>query len=118
MVIRISALLVSVVALLTPIQATAQETRPRSVLVLDQADMRGPFYYQVFSGFRSVVNADSQSRITLYTESLDLSGTCDGAWTSNSCIRRRCLGRFGYLQKLEGGHPPRRWRIERDRPGR
>src|SRR3984893_2132838 len=73
MVIRIIALLVSVVALLTPIQATAQETRPRSVLVLDQADMRGPFYYQVFSGLRSVVNADSQSRITLYTESLDLS---------------------------------------------
>jgi signal transduction histidine kinase len=73
MVIRISALLVSVVALLMPIQATAQETRPRSVLVLDQADMRGPFYYQVFSGFRSVVNADSQSRVTLYTESLDLS---------------------------------------------
>jgi signal transduction histidine kinase len=73
MVIRISALLVSVVALLMPIQTTAQETRPRSVLVLDQADMRGPFYYQVFSGFRSVVNADSQSRVTLYTESLDLS---------------------------------------------
>ena len=73
MVIRISALLVSVVALLTPIRATAQEARPRSVLVLDQADMRGPFYYQVFSGFRSVVNADSQSRVTLYTESLDLS---------------------------------------------
>jgi hypothetical protein len=73
MVIRISALLVSVVALLTPIRATAQEARPRSILVLDQADMRGPFYYQVFSGFRSVVNADRQSHVTLYSESLDLS---------------------------------------------
>src|SRR5438270_12388449 len=72
MVIRISALLVGV-ALLTPFQATAQATRSRSILVLDQADMRGPFYYQVFSGLRSVVNADSQSRVTLYTESLDLS---------------------------------------------
>ena len=73
MITRISALLVSVVALLTPIQVTAQETRSRSILVLDQADMRGPFYYQVFSGFRSVVNTDGKSHITLYTESLDLS---------------------------------------------
>jgi len=55
------------------LQATAQEVRPRSILVLDQSDMRGPFYYQVFSGLRSVVNADSRSHMTLYTESLDLS---------------------------------------------
>jgi signal transduction histidine kinase len=73
MIMRISAWLISVVTLLVPIHATAQEARSRSILVLDQADMRGPFYYQVFSGLRSVVNADSQSRITLYTESLDLS---------------------------------------------
>src|SRR5882672_2391826 len=72
MITRLSALLVSVVALLTPIQVIAQETRARSILVLDQSDMRGPFYYQVFSGLRSVVNADSQAHITLYTESLDL----------------------------------------------
>ena len=73
MIIRISALLINVVALLTPIQVTAQEMRSRSILVLDQADMRGPFYYQVFSGFRSVVNTDGKSHITLYSESLDLS---------------------------------------------
>jgi signal transduction histidine kinase len=73
MIMRISALLVSVVALLTPIQAMAQEAPPRSILVLDQSDMRGPFYYQVFSGLRSTVNADSRSHTTLYTESLDLS---------------------------------------------
>src|SRR4051794_10167572 len=73
MIMRISALLVSVIALLAPIEVTAQEMRSRSVLVLDQSDMRGPFYYQVFSGLRSVVNADSQSHITLYAESLDLS---------------------------------------------
>jgi hypothetical protein len=73
MITRLSALLVSVVALLTPIQVIAQETRSRSILVLDQSDMRGPFYYHVFSGLRSVVNAGGQSHITLYTESLDLS---------------------------------------------
>src|SRR6476646_9064923 len=69
---RISVLLVSVVALLVPAQVTAQEVRPRSILMLDQSDMRGPFYYQVFSGLRSAVNADSRSHITLYPESLDL----------------------------------------------
>jgi signal transduction histidine kinase len=73
MIMPIVALLLSVAALLTPIQVTAQETRSRSILVLDQADMRGPFYYQVFSGLRSIVNADSQSHVTLYSESLDLS---------------------------------------------
>jgi signal transduction histidine kinase len=73
MITRISALVFCVVALLTPVQVAAQEARPRSILVLDQSDMRGPFFYHVFSGLRSVVNADSQSHITLYTESLDLS---------------------------------------------
>jgi signal transduction histidine kinase len=69
---RISVLLVGVVALLVSAQVAAQEARPRSILMLDQSDMRGPFYYQVFSGLRSTVNADSGSRITLYPESLDL----------------------------------------------
>src|SRR6476620_4491603 len=72
MVAWISALLVGVAAFLTPLQVMAEERRSRSILVLDQSDMRGPFYYQVFSGLRSVVNADSQAHITLYTESLDL----------------------------------------------
>lgn len=43
------------------------------MLVLDQSDMRGPFYYQVISGLRSTVGADGRSQIMLYTESLDLS---------------------------------------------
>jgi signal transduction histidine kinase len=73
MIMHLSALFFSVAALLTPIQVTAQEARPRSILVLDQSDMRGPFYHQVFSGLRSAVTADRQSHITLYTESLDLS---------------------------------------------
>jgi hypothetical protein len=57
--------------LLAPIQVIAQEMRARSILVLDQSDMRGPFYYQVFSGLRSLVNADSRAHIPPYTESLD-----------------------------------------------
>ena len=73
MVAWISALLIGVAAFLTPLPVTAQEGRSRSILVLDQSDLRGPFYYAVFSGLRSVLSADNQSHITLYAESLDLS---------------------------------------------
>jgi signal transduction histidine kinase len=72
MVAWISALLIGVAAFLTPLQVAAEERRSRSILVLDQSDLRGPFYYSVFSGLRSVLSADDRSHITIYTESLDL----------------------------------------------
>src|SRR5262245_56400766 len=53
--------------------AFAQQPLPRSMLVLDQADVRGQFYYQIFSALRSTVNASSSSPVTIYVESLDLS---------------------------------------------
>ena len=65
-------MLIGVAAFLTPLQVTAEERRSRSILVLDQSDLRGPFYYSVFSGLRSVLSADDRSHITIYTESLDL----------------------------------------------
>jgi intracellular sulfur oxidation DsrE/DsrF family protein len=40
MVAWISALLIGVAAFLTPLQSTADERRPRSMLVLDQSDVR------------------------------------------------------------------------------
>jgi signal transduction histidine kinase len=46
---------------------------PRSILVLDQSEVRGPFFYQLFSGLREVVTRESRSNTTLYAESLDLS---------------------------------------------
>ena len=49
------------------------DLRPRSILVLDQSELRGPFYYQLFSGLREVVTKESRSHTTLYAESLDLS---------------------------------------------
>ena len=73
MIAWISALLIAVGLTLTPLQVAAQEARPRSILVLHQSDLRGPFYYEVFSGLRSVVNADERSHVTLYAENLDLS---------------------------------------------
>jgi signal transduction histidine kinase len=42
------------------------------MLVLSESDVRGPFYYEVFSALRSAVNARSQSPITIYVENLDL----------------------------------------------
>jgi len=73
MVIRIGGLVLCAAVLLAPVCSMAGELRPRSILVLDQSDLRGSFYYEVFSAIRSAVNADGRSHITLYTESLDLS---------------------------------------------
>jgi hypothetical protein len=50
--------LVGVVALFARVQLTAQEARPRLMLVLDWSDLLGRFDDQVFSGLHSVVNAD------------------------------------------------------------
>jgi signal transduction histidine kinase len=72
MSIRIRALIIWVVLLLAPAELSAADSRPRSILYLDQSDLRGPFYYQIFSAFRAEVSAD-RAPITLYAEDLDLS---------------------------------------------
>jgi signal transduction histidine kinase len=72
MIVRIAGLILCLTALLAPVCAVAAETRARSILVLDQSEARGPFYYQIFSGLRSVLTADAQSHTTLYSENLDL----------------------------------------------
>ena len=51
----------------------AAQQLSRSILVLDQSDVRGPFYYEVFSGLRSAANASSGVPVTIYAESLDFS---------------------------------------------
>jgi signal transduction histidine kinase len=51
----------------------AEESRPRTILFLDQSEMRGPFYYDIFSAFRTVLDQQSGLPVTLYTEKLDLS---------------------------------------------
>src|SRR6266850_2557702 len=55
-----------------PIALDAQPL-PRAMLVLDQSEVRGPFYHSIFSGLRSTVNARPGSPVTIYVESLDLS---------------------------------------------
>jgi signal transduction histidine kinase len=71
--IRISNLIFLLVATLVPACASAQEMRPRALLVLDQAESRGPFYDLIFSGLRDVVSNHTDSPVTLYGENLDLS---------------------------------------------
>jgi signal transduction histidine kinase len=73
MIVRITGLILCLTAFLVPVDLPAAEMRARSILVLDQSEARGPFYYQVFSGLRSAVAADTQSHTTLYAENLDLS---------------------------------------------
>ena len=53
--------------------SVAAEPISRSILVIDQSDVRGPFYYDVFSALRSTINADSKLPTTIHVESLDFS---------------------------------------------
>jgi len=48
---------ICLIAYLVPEVLQAQEARPRSMLVLDQSETRGPFYYDIFSALRSTVIA-------------------------------------------------------------
>jgi hypothetical protein len=60
--------------LLAPACLSAQEKRPHSILVLDRAETRGPFYDLIFSGLRHVVNGHADSRVTIYGENLNRFG--------------------------------------------
>jgi signal transduction histidine kinase len=68
--ISFKGLIAGLLVLLAPMSLSAQERRPQSVLVLDQSDLRGPFYYQLSSGLRTVLGANGS--ITIYSENLDL----------------------------------------------
>ena len=65
-------LIVGLFALLVPANLPAAETRSRSILVLDQSDMRGSFYHQIFSAFQAEVGSSPRSHLTVYAEDLDL----------------------------------------------
>ncbi|MFO1111115.1 MAG: sensor histidine kinase [Bradyrhizobium sp.] len=71
-IISLGWLIAGAIALLAPPDASAQEMRPHSILVLDQSD-GGPFYHQLSSGLRNIVGLHTDAHVTLYNESLDLS---------------------------------------------
>ncbi len=70
---RIRQVVIVLVGALAPACLAAPERLPQSILVIDQSDLRGPFYYQLFSELRSVVTSKARAHTTLYAESLDLS---------------------------------------------
>jgi signal transduction histidine kinase len=63
--------IVALAACLPPV-LTLADPLPRSMLVLDQSDVRGPFYYEIFSALRSTVNVSAAAPVTIYAESLNL----------------------------------------------
>ena len=70
MVVR--GLIIGLFVLLAPADLPAGEARPGSILVLDQSDMRGYFYHQVFAAFQKEVESHSPSHLAVYAEDLDL----------------------------------------------
>lgn len=81
--LRICGLIVGLIALLAPAGSSAEESRPKSILVLDQSDMRGVFYHQVFTALQSETASDPQSRVTIYAEDLDLEHFSGGEYEAN-----------------------------------
>jgi signal transduction histidine kinase len=71
--IRIRGLIICFFIAMLPAESAAESQPARAVLFLDQSELRGPFYYELFRAFRDRVAADSQSHVTIYTENLDLS---------------------------------------------
>jgi signal transduction histidine kinase len=60
------------ILLLVIVTPAAAQSIPRSILLFEQSDIRGPFYYEIFSAFRSRINSEKLPT-TIYTENLDLS---------------------------------------------
>ena len=60
-------------ACLAPGPSLAAEPLPRSILVLEQSDIRGPFYGAIFSGLQAEVNARAKSPVSTYIENAELS---------------------------------------------
>ncbi|WP_441238704.1 sensor histidine kinase [Bradyrhizobium sp. 930_D9_N1_4] len=51
----------------------ADGPRQRSILVLEEADFRSPFYSEIFAGIRASAKQSGKSQTVIYAESLDLS---------------------------------------------
>ena len=61
MIIRVGGLVVWLALLLAPVNIAAAESRPRSILLLHQSELSGPFYYQIFDALRAEVEAEPQT---------------------------------------------------------
>jgi signal transduction histidine kinase len=50
----------------------AEAPRPQAILVLEQSDVRGPFYAQIFASIRDSALGSGRADATIYAENLDL----------------------------------------------
>lgn len=109
--------LIFALLVLAPTHLSAQERRPFSVLVLDQSDLRGPFYYQLSAGLRGVLGGKAGARVTVYGENLDL--TRFGGATYTESLKRHLQEKYrdrpiGVIVAIGGGtlEHTLRWREE------
>jgi ABC-type uncharacterized transport system substrate-binding protein len=65
-------IIAGLIACLAPGMSMAAEQLPRSLLVLEQSDVTGPFYTAIVSGLRSTLNSSTAFPISIYVEDLDL----------------------------------------------
>lgn len=69
--------------MLVPAGSPAGEARPSSVLVLDQSDMRGNFYNQIFGALQNELGSEPRSHVVVYAEDLDLEHFSGGEYEAN-----------------------------------
>ena len=65
-------IIAALIACLASASLATESRRPRSLLVLDDSNVRSPFYYEVFSRLRTTVNASTGPPVNIYAESFDL----------------------------------------------
>ncbi|MBR1133648.1 sensor histidine kinase [Bradyrhizobium iriomotense] len=65
-------LIVCLLAILSRECIAADGPRQRSILVLEEADFRSPFYSEIFAGIRAAAKPNGKSHTVIYGESLDL----------------------------------------------
>jgi hypothetical protein len=65
-------IIISLMASLPASISLAGVPLPRSVLVLDQFELASPLGSAIFSGFRSTLNEETTTPLSIYVESLDL----------------------------------------------
>src|SRR5215475_15650341 len=110
-------LVACLLGLFVPVHTSAQEARTHSVLVLDQSDLRGPFYYQLWSGLRGQLDAHADARVTIYGENLGLSRFGGAAYEESlkrhltEKYRDRPIGAIVAIGKMTLEHALR-WRPE------
>ena len=81
--LRIWGLAIGLLACFSPANSSEGEARPSSILVLDQSDMRGNFYHQIFAAMQTELEADPRSHVMVYAEDLDLIHFSGGEYEAN-----------------------------------